>query len=53
MARVAEAPEIDVIPFEKTVKMSFSGQTYETSTTLYKGFITLDLVADMPFWYAK
>lgn len=53
MARVAETPEIDVIPFEKTVKMSFSGQTYETSTTLYKGFITLDLVADMPFWYAK
>ena len=53
MARVAAAPELDVLPFEKVVDINFGGQTFQTSTTLYKGFITLDLVADMPFWYAK
>ena len=53
MARVASAPEIDVLPFEKQITINFSGNSYQTSTTLYKGFIKLELVSDMPFWYAK
>jgi hypothetical protein len=29
------------------------GTKYKTSTTLFKGEITLDFVMDMPFWYSK
>lgn len=53
MARVAAAPKLDVLPFEKKIKVKLGIQEYETSTTVYKGFIDLELVADMPFWYAK
>lgn len=53
MARVAEVPQLDLLPFEKQITMKIGSYDYQTSTTVYKGFIDLELVADMPFWYAK
>lgn len=53
MARVAAPPELDVLPFEKKINVSIGPSTFETSTTVYRGFISLELVADFPFWYAK
>jgi len=53
MARVAAPPQLEMLPYEKKVMVNIGIGAYETSTTVYKGFITLDLVADSPFWYAK
>ena len=53
MARVAEPPHISVLPFEKKINVMINGSAYKTSTTLYKGVITLNLVMDDPHWYGK
>ncbi len=53
MARVASAPELDVLPCEEPIEIIVNGIKYTTSTTLYKGTISLELVSDSPFWYAK
>lgn len=53
MARVAAPPELSLLPFEHEVPVKISEHTYMTKTTLYKGDITLQLVMDEPFWYAK
>lgn len=53
MARVANPPEIDMTPFEKPITISLGGLDYQTSTTVYRGTISLKFVSDMPFWYAK
>ena len=53
MARVSKPPELDVLPFEYPIVVNVGGVQYPTSTTLYKGTISLELVADEPFWYAK
>ena len=53
MARVADAPQIEMIPFEKKVSYIINSQTVETSTTVYRGSINLNLVMDDPYWYAK
>lgn len=47
-ARVASAPSISLLPFEHRVE--FEGETIKTS--LYKGEIVLNFVADDPYWYA-
>lgn len=52
-ARVANPPQLEVLPFEQSITMSVGGISYTTSTTLYKGTISLELVSDTPFWYAK
>ena len=52
MARVAQPPQISMLPFEQTTYVTISDQKYPTKTTLYKGDITLDFVMDEPHWYA-
>lgn len=69
LARVSSPPRINMLPFEKkiTIPIASGGDKdeegnlieqvvineYNTSTTLYKGDIELELVLDEPFWYAK
>ena len=59
MARVKAPPEYQMLPFEKKVTKKFRSASdntvvneYETSTTVYRGAIELQLVADDPFWYS-
>ena len=52
LARVSDPPKLDLLPFEEKVKVTVSGYDYETSTTLYKGHITLNFIMDDPYWYA-
>ena len=53
LARISEAPEYSVLPFEEKTTVKVAGQDYETSTTTYKGKITLNFVIDDPFWYSR
>ena len=53
MARVASAPQLDLTGFEKPFSTMVGGIERSTSTTVYRGFINLEFVADQPFWYAK
>lgn len=53
MARVSETPELQVLPFEQKINITMGGLEYTTSTTLYKGTISLNFIADEPFWYSK
>ena len=52
MARVAEPPVLNLLPFEQDVEVKISNNSYKTKTTLYKGDITLSLIMDSPHWYA-
>ena len=52
LARVSQPPEYEVIPFDKQTTITIAGEQYATKTTLYKGSITLKMVADDPFWYS-
>ena len=53
LARVSRVPTYEVIPFEeKEQEVKIAGETYKTSTTIYKGNISLDFVMDDPFWYS-
>lgn len=52
MARVAEPPTINLLPFEQDVTITISSVDYKTKTTLYKGDIQLSLIMDEPHWYA-
>ncbi len=53
MARVANPPALHLLPFETKATLNIGEITYTTSTTAYRGEITLELVMDEPFWYAK
>jgi len=54
---------MNLLPFEEKIRVPIgSGGTggeqvvvniYNTSTTIYKGDIELELTLDEPFWYAK
>lgn len=52
-ARVSAAPELHLLPFEEKVTKKIGDQEYKTSTTLYKGEITLTFVMEEPYWYSK
>lgn len=52
MARVAQPPQLSVLPFEYDTTVMISGREYPMKTTLYKGDITLNFVMDEPHWYA-
>jgi hypothetical protein len=43
MARVQGRPEINVLPYEKPISLNLDGAIYNTSTTSYKGTISLTL----------
>lgn len=51
-ARVASAPQMKMVPFEESAEVNIAGQFYSTSTTVYKGEILLEFVADNPYWYS-
>ena len=53
IARIAQPPEINMLPFEKEVTLNIASTTYTTSVTEYKGDISLDFIMDEPFWYSK
>jgi len=53
MARVSTPPELNLSPFEKKTTVKISGKDYETSTTEYRGSITLSLTTEEPYWYSK
>lgn len=55
MARVATAPEIALLPFQQQVKAKIVAdeESVLTSTTLYKGDISLSFIMDESFWYSK
>ncbi len=52
LARVAEPPQLSLLPFEDDVSITINEISYKTKTTLYKGDIQLKLVMDEPHWYA-
>lgn len=52
-ARVSAAPELHLLPFEQQTIKKIAGQDYKTSTTLYKGEITLTFIMEEPYWYSK
>ena len=52
MARVSAAPEFNMLPYEKPITMSLDGAIYKTSTTTYRGTITLTLQSEGPYWYS-
>lgn len=52
LARVSQVPVYSMIPFETEATTTINRQTYTTSTTLYKGEISLTFIMDKPFWYA-
>jgi hypothetical protein len=51
-ARVKAAPDLHLLPFEEKTIKKIAGQTYHTSTTLYKGEISLSFVMEEPYWYS-
>jgi len=53
MARVSSPPGLSLLPFELPATVTIAGKTYKTSTTLWKGDISLEFVMDEPFWYSK
>lgn len=60
LARVANPPQLSLLPFEDEARVAFQTGTeesnliyYDTSTTVYRGEIKLEFVMDEPFWYAK
>lgn len=52
-ARVSEPPEFNFLPFEQPTIVNIGVGSYQTSTTLYKGEVTLTFVMDAPYWYGK
>ena len=53
LARISSAPIISCIPFEKETEININNFSYNTSTTIYKGEISLEFIMDDPFWYSK
>ena len=52
MARVSTTPVISMLPFEIEQEVSIGDQKYKTSTSIFKGDITLDFIMDDPYWYS-
>lgn len=53
LARVSSSPTTSFLPFEKQTSIKINGVEYSTSTTIYKGDITIEFVMDDPYWYSK
>lgn len=52
-ARVTAAPEMSMVPYETEEVIKVGSKEYTTSSTLWKGDITLSFIMDDPFWQAK
>ena len=53
MARLAEVPNISLLPFKSTTTFFMEEREQKVKTSLYKGEIYLNFVMDKPYWYAK
>ena len=53
LARAENPSQISLLPFEEPTTVMVNGEEYATTTTKYKGEITLTFIMDMPFWYSK
>lgn len=53
LARVATPPVYSVIPFEQQTTQKINGVEYTTSTTYYRGDISLAFTMDDPYWYSR
>lgn len=52
-ARISEPPVYSFLPFEEKTIFKIENQSYNVSTTLYKGEVKLNFIMDEPNWYAK
>lgn len=52
MARISAPLDISVLPFEMETEVKIKKKTYKTSTTVYRGQITVSFDMDEPFWYS-
>ena len=55
LARVAEPPTLNVVPFGEQIEMTTidangEPQVYKTMTTVYKGTVSLNFMMDEPYW---
>ena len=51
-ARVGSVPEYSMIPFEKETEVKIGGLIYKTSTTIYRGEISLQFTMEEPYWHS-
>ena len=51
-ARIAQPPQLKLLPFENSLNIVIAGEIFPTKTTLFKGEINLSFVMDEPYWYA-
>lgn len=52
MARIGAVPQLHMLPFEKLITTKIGKRPYHTSTTVYKGDITITFTFDDPLWYS-
>ena len=52
IARVAQAPQISMVPFPRKKRTIINDKEIEVTIIQYKGNIQLNLIMDDPFWYA-
>lgn len=52
LARVSDPPIYNFVPFQYKTNVVINGASHATSTTRYRGFVTLNFVMDDPFWYS-
>ena len=53
LARVAAAPVYSFLPFEQKTTVVINNSNYETSTTVYRGEVSLSFIMSEPYWYGK
>ena len=52
MARIAESPQISVLPFKKSKRVLLNEEYHDITIIEYKGNIQLHFIMDEPFWYS-
>jgi len=52
-ARMAAPPSFSLLPFEEKITQKIGNKDYTTSTTLWRGEVSLSFVMDDPFWYGE
>ena len=52
-ARVAAAPTFSLLPFEEPISKVIGNEEYKSSTTMWRGEVSLSFILDEPFWYAE
>lgn len=52
-AYLASTPQYNLLPFEEKTQTRVGGLNYKTSTTIYRGDISVEFTMEEPYWYAK